>query len=133
MPLFVTDTHPLIWYATGQYSKLSRKALRIMEEAERAESLVYIPAPVLLEITVLLRSRNLAIRESLEEWADRLLRRGGFEFAPLDRETVIATSTLTFTSDIFDAAIVATARVKDLPLITKDMAISESGLVEIAW
>ena len=38
-----------------------------------------------------------------------------------------------FNDDIFDAAIVATAKVKDVPLITRDTAIIASGLVEIYW
>jgi hypothetical protein len=38
-----------------------------------------------------------------------------------------------FNRDAFDASIVATARLKDLPLITKDGAITDSGLVEIWW
>ena len=38
-----------------------------------------------------------------------------------------------FNDDIFDAAIVATAKVKDVPLIMRDTAIIASGLVEIYW
>jgi PIN domain nuclease of toxin-antitoxin system len=35
--------------------------------------------------------------------------------------------------DPFDGVIAATAKVMDLPLITKDIEISESGLVEVYW
>jgi PIN domain nuclease of toxin-antitoxin system len=36
-------------------------------------------------------------------------------------------------TDPFDSVITATAQVLDLPLITKDTAISDSRLVEIYW
>jgi PIN domain nuclease of toxin-antitoxin system len=35
--------------------------------------------------------------------------------------------------DPLDGVIAATAKVMDLPLITKDVEISESGLVEVYW
>ncbi len=38
-----------------------------------------------------------------------------------------------FNRNIFDAAIVATAIVKDLPLITRDNAITYSGVIEAYW
>jgi PIN domain nuclease of toxin-antitoxin system len=36
-------------------------------------------------------------------------------------------------ADPFDSVITATARVMDLPLITKDQQISDSQLVDIYW
>jgi PIN domain nuclease of toxin-antitoxin system len=42
-------------------------------------------------------------------------------------------SRLTFTHDPFDSAIVATARLKDLPLITKDQQVISARVVEVAW
>jgi len=41
---YVTDTHPLVWYAAGKHRKLSRKALRVFNAAARDEALVYVPA-----------------------------------------------------------------------------------------
>jgi hypothetical protein len=35
--------------------------------------------------------------------------------------------------DPFDAAVVATARLKDVPPITKDENIIRSGLTDVAW
>ena len=35
--------------------------------------------------------------------------------------------------DPFDGAIVATARVLDVPLVTSDRAIAEAGLVQVVW
>lgn len=55
MSLYVTDTHPLVWYATGEHRQLSRKALRAFNAASQEEALIYVPAFVLWEIAVLLK------------------------------------------------------------------------------
>jgi PIN domain nuclease of toxin-antitoxin system len=47
--------------------------------------------------------------------------------------TVIGSHTLTAIPDIFDRLIVAEARRLSLPLITRDTAISGSGLVSVVW
>jgi PIN domain nuclease of toxin-antitoxin system len=52
---------------------------------------------------------------------------------PLDAEIITESRDYGFNDDIFDAAIVATAKLKDVPLITRDNAITNSGLVEIYW
>jgi PIN domain nuclease of toxin-antitoxin system len=36
-------------------------------------------------------------------------------------------------SDLFDVSIIATARSKALPLITKDQKIVESSVVDVPW
>ena len=52
---------------------------------------------------------------------------------PLDADIIVESRNYGFNNDIFDAAIVATAKLKDVPLITRDTAIIESGLIEIYW
>ena len=51
----------------------------------------------------------------------------------MDLDTVQSSLEFEPNSDLFDVSIVATARQKELPLITKDRAIAESGAVEIFW
>ncbi len=133
MALYVTDTHPLVWYAGRHYSKLSTKALRIFQDADRERLLVYVPAVVVWEITLLAHANRIRLQLPVDEWANALLARGGFELVPLDLPIAVEAGSFGFHNDPFDAAIVATAQVKDLPLITKDNAITRSGRVEIAW
>lgn len=45
--MFVTDTHPFVWYATGKHTQLSRKVISELEKADKSESLIYIPAVVI--------------------------------------------------------------------------------------
>ena len=132
MPLYVTDTHPLVWYASGQRRKLSKRVIRIFEGADRNTVLVYVPAMVLWEVYTLIRKRRVELRQPFDHWAQMLPRRG-FEVVPVDLPLVLEARWLTFSRDPFDLSIVATAKLKDLPLITKDETIREAGVVEVTW
>ena len=133
MSLFVTDTSPLLWYARGHHAELSSKALKLFEEADQDRGLIYVPAPVFWEITILIKAGQALLSEPFAQWAYSLLGRRGFDLAPLDLPVITEFLGLGVLADPFDAAIVATARVKDLPLITRDLQIVEANLVDIVW
>ena len=132
MALYVTDTHPLLWYG-NRHAKLSRSALRIFSRAERGEALIYIPAMALLECGILVRLGRILFKESFPLWMNALLAQPGFELAPLESEIITAAIDLQTIHDPFDLSAVATARHKGLPLITGDQEIIDSQLVEIVW
>lgn len=132
MAVYVTDTHPLLWYANRQ-AKLSKAALRVFNKAERSEALIYIPAMVLLECGLLQRIGRIRAKEPFEEWMNGLLSHPGFESVPLEPEIIAEAVALQTIADPFDLSIVATARSKGLPLITSDQPIIDSRLVEIVW
>jgi PIN domain nuclease of toxin-antitoxin system len=121
MSVYVTDAHPLIWYVTSQRNKLSSRALGAFQDAERGEAFIYIPAG------------KITLNKPYVTWARDLLDKSCFECVPIDETVVAEARNYAFNRDAFDASIVATARLKDLPLITKDSAITNSGLVEIWW
>jgi PIN domain nuclease of toxin-antitoxin system len=73
VPVYVTDTHPLIWYATGKEGKLSANALRAFKAATREEALIYVPPFVLWEIAVLLKIDRIALNEDFGDWAEHLI------------------------------------------------------------
>jgi PIN domain nuclease of toxin-antitoxin system len=133
MSVYVTDTHPLIYYAGRNHVQLSERARDAFEQAERGEAFILIPAPALWEVSMLEQAGHIKLRKPFREWARDLLQNPCFDCTPLDAEIISEARDYGFNKDIFDAAIVATARLRDLPLITKDMAITNSGLVEIYW
>jgi PIN domain nuclease of toxin-antitoxin system len=133
MALYVTDTHPLLWYTTGRHVKLSKEALRIFRDAEAGGALIFVPAVALWEVSVLIRAGRFALARPFAEWAETFLTQVGFELAPLDPIVIAETLQFHLNGDPFDVAIVATARLKDLPLITKDEKIFRSGLIDVAW
>lgn len=132
MSVYVTDTHPLVWYASGKHGQLSKKALTAFQAAWRGVALIYVPVFVLWEIAMLLKVRRIALREPYGDWAERLIAQRGFDLAPTDVRTITEAYAYPF-SDPFDSVITATASVMDLPLITKDETISDSRLVDIYW
>jgi len=130
--LYVTDTHPLVWYATGKHGRLSKRVLHDFIAAERGETLIYVPPFVLWEIALLLKVGRLAVHEEYGDWAERLIARRGFELTIFN--IAVATEAYYYPfNDPFDGVITATAKVMDLPLITKDLEIIQSQLVDIHW
>jgi PIN domain nuclease of toxin-antitoxin system len=133
MSVYVTDTHSLVWYFTQQHRRLSRLALAAFKQAEDSEAFIYIPAVTLWEISRHERAGVIKLNEAYEDWVDALLALPCFEIAPLDEKVIAEARKYIFNRDIFDSAIVATARLKDLPLITKDQAVTDSRVVEVYW
>jgi PIN domain nuclease of toxin-antitoxin system len=130
---YVTDTHPLIWYATGQHRRLSSKALRAFKAADSDRALILVPSVALWEVALLIRIGRIRLLDAFNQWADMLLSKPGFDLVSLDTIIIGEATKFSINDDIFDAAIVATATTRDLPLITKDQGIFESGLVEVFW
>ena len=113
-------------------STLSDRARDAFEQAERGEAFILIPAPALWEVSMLEQAGHIKLRKPFREWVARLAAKSLFRLCtPLDAEIISEARDYGFNNDIFDAAIVATARLPDLPLITKDIAITNSGLVEL--
>ena len=131
--MFVTDTHPLVWYIDGDNSKISDKVRGIFDNAVAAETLVYISAAVFWEIAILEKIGRIKLKTRFDQWAKGVLSIKGFELVPLTIDVIHRGVGYGLHSDPFDGIIVATAVEMDLPLITKDVAVSESGLVEIYW
>ncbi len=119
MPAFVTDTHPLIWYATNKHSSLSKTVLRTFEQADNGEVLIYVPTVVFWEIGLLERLGKIRLRDGFSKWSTALLGKTGFEEAGFNVSIVERAVQYDFNDDIFDAAIVATAAHVDLPSFQK--------------
>ena len=133
MSIYVTDTHPLIWYAANQKAKLSKRALRVFEKASANQALIYVPTPALWEITLLIKAGQISLPQPFAQWAAALNSQFGFEISLLDTAVLETAMKVRINGDPFDEVIVATALALDLPLITKDAAITDSQLVEVIW
>jgi PIN domain nuclease of toxin-antitoxin system len=57
----------------------------------------------------------------------------GFELAPLDEKVIAEARHYGFNRDVFDVTIIATAKLKDVLLITRDEAITNAKIVDICW
>lgn len=85
------------------------------------------------EAGLLHRISRIRFDPSFRAWADAPVAQPGFSIAPTDLDLIFESLDFEPNSDLFDVSIVATAVQKDLPLITKDALIVESGAVDIYW
>lgn len=128
----VTDTHPLIFHATGG-SRLGPKAGALFDRCEAREAMLYVPAAVLWEVCLLARASRINLRRSVRAFFDDLFSNPSYQPLDLSSEQVYAADELRFNRDPFDALIVAAAQTMGLPLVTRDGDIRESGAVRVIW
>ena len=107
--------------------------MNIFESAVKGESFIYIPVIVLWEVAILERKQRIKLNNSFSEWSQQILSTQSFGIAPLETEIITLGTGYNFNNDPFDEMITAFAAFMELPLITRDNAITESGLVEIYW
>ena len=129
---FVADTHALVFHASGG-GRLSTPARRCFEAAERREGLVYVPAAVIWEVSLLARAVRINLHRPVRAFFADLFSNPAYQPHDLTAMQVFDADELRFTRDPFDALICAAARDLDLPLITRDAAIRGAGIVRVIW
>jgi len=131
--VYVTDTRPLVWYASRRHRQLSAKALRAFRAADASRAQILVPAVVFREISILEKIGRIRLAHPVTQWAETLLLQAGFDLASLELSDIGEAMKFNINDDIFDAAIVAAASTRNLPLITRDEGITDSGIVDVFW
>jgi PIN domain nuclease of toxin-antitoxin system len=111
--------------------KLGKPATRIMRRIERGEDEGLVPAAVAAEIVMLAEPGRSGI--GLPELKPSLQETPSLRFLPLDFPQLDVFASLRNIRDPFDRLIVSAALATGSRLITKDVRLSESGLVEVLW
>ena len=129
LPRFLLDTHVAVrWLIESK--KLSREQSRVLEGAVRRVEPVALSAMSLLEIAVLASEGRL--RLPVDDFFGELQANPLFRVLPLTYEIASEVASLGRSlRDPADRAIVATARVHRLRLVTSDQRIIESKLVPV--
>ncbi len=128
----VTDTHALVFHAAGG-GRLGPRAKAVFAAAEHRESLVYVPVAVIWEVSLLARAVRINLHRPVREFFADLFSNPAYQPHGLDALQVFDADELRFTRDPFDALICAAARDLDLPLLTRDASVRESGAVRVIW
>jgi PIN domain nuclease of toxin-antitoxin system len=128
----VTDTHPLLFHAAGS-GRLGPKARAQFAAAEDGRTIVYVPAAVMWEVSLLARIARVNLRRSARQFFTDLFSNPAYQPHDLAPAQVFDADELRFTRDPFDGLIVAAARDLGLPLVTRDTVIRESGAVRVIW
>jgi len=103
----------------------------LLEASVRHAEPVALSAISLLEIAVLTSGGKLDLKLGLDEFFDALQASPAFRVLPLTYEVASEAASVVSLRDPADRAIVATARVHRLRLVTSDQRIIESGLVPV--
>jgi PIN domain nuclease of toxin-antitoxin system len=130
--VYVTDTHALIWYTQAKSGRLGKRAKALFEDAEEDRKLIHVPSVVLWELSSVVMDGTISLDQRFDHWCRALDSKRGFQIQSLLWEDVNEARGLPF-PDPFDCLIAGTALRLGMPLITRDAAISESGLVETIW
>ncbi len=131
--MYVTDTHPFVFYALGVTRKLGRHALRIFSRAEKRQDTICIPSVCFFELALLIEGGKVRSPLLLSDWKERMETSGTFLIVPLTWEDIAEAYALTALVDPFDRLIAGTAKRLHCPLITRDSRIADSSLVATVW
>jgi PIN domain nuclease of toxin-antitoxin system len=103
----------------------------VLEGVVRRSEPVALSAISLLEIAILKSEGKLKLQVTLDEFLDEMQANEVFQILPLSYQVASDVATLGSLRDPADRAIVATARVHKLHLMTSDQRIIESKLVPV--
>ena len=123
------DTHAVLWSMAGD-TRLGKSAHRLISSAHRTE--LVISDIVLLEVSYLYAKGRIEDADGLEILLAKIAE--SFRVIPISPQIANLALSLDLPhGDPFDRVIAATAKFHGIPLLTRDRAIIDSGVVEIVW
>ena len=128
--VYVTDTHPFLWYL-AEDKRLSANAKKIFDKAEAGNEIIVVPTIVLAESMHILEEKRLLLK--FKDIVKKLEIGLNYTSIPLDLKVIKASEDLEKLKELHDKIIVASAKVLDCPLITKDRGIKNSNYVKAVW
>ena len=130
--MYLLDTHVLLWY-TLDPEKLTEPALKALNEIEK-EGLGYYSSISLWELGVKIKNNKLDIGMTIDQFTRGLKTMGTLVDLPVTTEVWLESLRLDCAHKYpADRTIVATARLRALPVISKDLLIIDSGQVDTIW
>jgi PIN domain nuclease of toxin-antitoxin system len=131
--IYVTDTHPLVFWSSNRRRRLGNRARRILQETEQGKHSIIVPIVVLEEINRLVERKIVRLEVPFRRWAKELERSPNFRVQAYTLEVLLESVSLAAIRDPADRAIVATARQLRCPLITADELIRDGEWVDTVW
>ena len=128
----VCDTHALAHHALGT-GRLGKQAAALFDACDAGAAIIYVPAVVVVEFGIVFGGRLSRSAKSLRDFFEGLFSNSAYQSFDLTPEQVFLSDEQRPNNDPFDRLICAAALRLDLPLITRDTAITEWGRVRVVW
>ncbi|MDN3515523.1 MAG: PIN domain-containing protein [Candidatus Brocadia sp.] len=130
LPIYVTDTHSLIWYLLNS-SKLSIEANKAFEEIEVGRAQLIIPAIVIAEIIYLIKRSK--IEADVNGLIQKIQESNNFQISPLNMDILLCLKNQKEILEMHDNLIICEAIINNAKIITNDKEITNSELVDVIW
>jgi PIN domain nuclease of toxin-antitoxin system len=129
----LADSHTIVWHLQGS-ARLSALAASVLTEAEATDGVV-VSIATLIDLWYVTQTTQKLTDADLAGLRDLLASSPAFILQPIDVAVVDATTSIPrdLLTDPWDRFIVGTARALAVPLVTRDRAIRDSGLVPTIW
>jgi PIN domain nuclease of toxin-antitoxin system len=130
--MILLDTH-VWWWGLTEPENLSRKAKALIKQAKTDER--FISSISIWEFAMMVAKKRIELKISPAKWLSRAIEETGIVVMDLSPEIATDSCSLPgeFHKDPADRIIVATARVHNLTLLTKDLKILDYPNVKSAW
>lgn len=132
---FVTDTHSLVWYMTGN-PKLSAEAKGIFQKADNFQDAIFIPCIVFFELLYLIEKKRIAA--DFDGFLAMAFSARNYRTEPICLPIIEKSRGISRDKvpDPWDRLIAATSMHLGLPLITRDKSLKENAKeigLEVIW
>ena len=131
--MIVLDTHAWVWFVNDP-SQLSRPARKAAEAARAAGSIV-VSSISSWEVAMLAASGRLKLTIDVRDWIAKCEALPFFNFVPVDNAIFLRSVLLPgpLHADPADRVIIATALMRDIPIVTKDRKIRDYPRIQSIW
>ncbi|HQU84361.1 MAG TPA: PIN domain-containing protein [Pyrinomonadaceae bacterium] len=127
---YVIDTHTLFWYLTNS-PLLGKNAAVALDEADNGVALIHIPSIVFSELYFLNAKQKQII--DFQITFQQIKQSVQFISVPFEADDVLEFDKNSAVNEMHDRMIVGVARRLNIPLLTKDVNITSSGIVQTIW
>ncbi len=129
-PVYVVDTHALIWYLTNE-RKLGKDAARIFAAAERGETQLILSAIVITKMYYAGKKANLF--PNFNQTFKHLRSNPQYQFHAFTVDDVLDFDQDVSIPEMHDRIIAGLARRLGAPLNTSDPLIAKASAIEVVW
>lgn len=127
---YVTDTHALVWYLTGD-NKLSSKAKIIFTDLEQGKGKLIISVVVFLEVLVIIEKKK--IKTTWQDFNNKVSQFPTAIIYPIGLDILQEIDQIGMSLELHDRILATTAKIHEASLITRDPKIKKVKGVKTVW